>query len=68
MVGELFSGDPRYEPILAAVQRGELWEAMREAETLRGQMEENGEQVPDELQNWINQIGLEGQDTMEDAW
>jgi hypothetical protein len=68
MVGELFSGDPRYEPILAAIQRGENWDALRMAEELRQQMEEGGEHVPDELQIWINQIGLEGQDTMEDAW
>ena len=57
--------DPRYEEIHAALQDGENWEALRLAEQLRDQLETDGERVPDELNNWINEVTLEGTEANE---
>ena len=57
--------DPRYEEIIAALQSGENWEALRLAEQLRDQLEDAGEPVPLELHNWINEVTLEGSEANE---
>ena len=57
--------DPRYEEIIAALQTGENWEAIRLAENLRDELERSGEPVPTELHNWINEVTLEGTEANE---
>ena len=57
--------DPRYEEIIASLQTGENWEALRLAEQLRDQLEAAGEPVPLELHNWINEVTLEGTEANE---
>jgi len=57
--------DPRYEEIIAAMQTGENWEAIRLAENLRDELERAGEPVPNELNNWINEVTLEGTEANE---
>ena len=57
--------DPRYEEIIAALQTGENWEALRLAEQLRDKLEDAGEPVPLELHNWINEVTLEGSEANE---
>jgi hypothetical protein len=57
--------DPRYEEIIAALQTGENWEALRLAEGLRDELERTGEPVPVELHNWINEVTLEGTEANE---